>query len=196
MRRLLDILVSALALLALQPVFAVIALLVKVDSKGPVFFRQKRVGKAGKLFSIHKFRTMHILERGDEMQISPSNDRRVTKVGVLLRKYKLDELPQLLDVLRGSMSLVGPRPEVPRYVDLFPEQVRQVILSVRPGITDLASVAYRSEGDLLANSEDPEQTYINDILPKKIELSCWHIQHGTFLIDLRILLKTIFTMFR
>src|SRR5579864_1941072 len=160
-KRLFDLLTSLLALSILSPVLLLIAAAIKLDSRGPVLFRQQRVGLHGREFRIHKFRTMveDAARRGP--QLTSGNDPRITRVGAFLRRYKLDELPQLIDVVRGDMSIVGPRPEVPRYVALYPPDVRQIILSVRPGITDAASVTYRDESADLARAADAEQFYID-----------------------------------
>ena len=162
-KRVFDVAVSAAALVILSPVLALVAAAVKLDSPGPVIFRQVRVGRGGRLFRISKFRTMSVAPPGRAgPDITVEGDARVTRVGRLLRATKLDELPQLVDVLRGDMSLVGPRPELPAYVDRWPAQARATILSVRPGITDPASVAYRHESEQLASAPDPESYYLVD----------------------------------
>lgn len=195
-KRLLDIGVSGLALLLLSPLLIGIALWVRLDSPGPVFFRQTRVGLRGRHFRIHKFRTMRTDADRLGPQVTVGQDPRITRAGAFLRQYKLDELPQFLDVLVGSMSLVGPRPEVPRYMEAYPAEVRQKVLSVRPGITDWASIEFRSESDLLEGSDDPERTYIEQILPIKQGYYLKYVDQRSFLGDLRIVLATAFAMFR
>ncbi|CAB3898352.1 sugar transferase [Achromobacter sp. CF-sbj1-Ac2-l] len=190
MKRLFDLTCATIGLLVCAPVFALIALAVKLDSPGPVFFRQVRVGRNGRPFRIHKFRSMHIADKG-QREITVNNDPRVTRSGKLLRKWKLDELPQLIDVLRGAMSLVGPRPEVPRYVELYPSDMRSLILSVRPGITDLASIQFRDENTLLDQAGDPEAVYIHQILPEKLRLQAEYVRERSFFYDLRILWQTV-----
>jgi lipopolysaccharide/colanic/teichoic acid biosynthesis glycosyltransferase len=146
-----------------------VALWIKLDSPGPVFFRQERIGRFGVPFRIHKFRTMTHGAVG--AQITVGADARITRAGAWLRRTKLDELPQLIDVLRGAMSLVGPRPEVPRYVAMYPQGLRDKVLSVRPGITDVASLEYRDEGELLARAADPEREYVSVVMPAKLKLA-------------------------
>src|SRR5687767_10880336 len=161
-----DLFVSVLGLLVLWPLFVVVGGLIKLNSKGPVFFRQERIGKGLRKFVIYKFRTMIEDAPLKGMQLTTEKDSRITRVGQILRRTKIDEFPQLINVLRGDMSLVGPRPEVPRYVELFPEEYRE-ILRVRPGITDLASLKYRQESDILQVAADPERYYITHVLPDK-----------------------------
>lgn len=191
-----DVLASAAGLLILSPVLVAIAIWVKLDSAGPVFFRQERVGRFGKPFRIHKFRTMLQVQPAAGLQITVGADSRITRSGHFLRHYKLDELPQLIDVLVGSMSVVGPRPEVPRYVAMYPVDVKSVVLSVRPGITDLASIEYRSESDLLAKSNNPEQTYIQEIMPAKLAYCVKYVQQQSLLFDLGIILKTFLAILK
>ncbi|MBO4607465.1 MAG: sugar transferase [Prevotella sp.] len=178
MIRLVDILLSAIGLILISPLLLIIYILVRVTSRGPGFYSQKRVGKNGVPFRLLKFRTMRIgSDKGTLITIG-GRDSRITKVGYYLRKYKLDELPQLWNVLIGDMSLVGPRPEVERYVRLYtPEQ--RVVLSVKPGITDYASIAYSDENLILGMSEDPEKMYIEQIMPKKIEYNLQYINNQT-----------------
>jgi lipopolysaccharide/colanic/teichoic acid biosynthesis glycosyltransferase len=195
LKRLLDVAGAALGLLLLLPVFLVVALLIKLDSPGPVFFRQVRVGRHGKTFRIFKFRTMTHAQRTGDPQLTVAGDARITRVGAVLRRYKLDELPQLLDVLRGTMSLVGPRPEVPRYVDHYPDDHRERVLSVRPGITDLASLHYRDENTLLARAHDPEREYLDVILPAKLQYALDYVDNATVGHDLRVLGLTLRTVF-
>lgn len=189
-KRLFDIFASAAGLVLIAPLLALIALGIKLDSRGPVIFMQQRVGRNGRLFHIHKFRTMVEAAPTLGPAVTSNRDLRITRLGRVLRKYKLDELPQLLDVLRGAMSLVGPRPEVAEFVQLYPQQWRAEILSVRPGITDETSLRFRSESELLADSDDPREKYIAEILPKKIELNLQYIRTRTFWGDVRILLRT------
>ena len=185
-----DIVLSAAALCVLWPVLLLIALAIVVDDPGPVFYRQVRVGRGGKPFRIFKFRTMVVDADKKGLSITVGRDSRITRVGALLRKTKLDELAQLLNVLCGQMSFVGPRPEVPRYVELYTPYQRQVLL-VRPGITDYASIAYRNENDLLAGADDPEKMYIETIMPDKIELNMKYLREISPLADLRLILKTV-----
>ena len=183
-----DVLSSAIGLLLLAPLFLVIAVAIRMDSPGPVFFRQTRVGLHGRHFRIHKFRSMRVCEAG--LSVSTAVDPRITRVGRILRRAKLDELPQLIDVLRGTMSLVGPRPEVPQYVDLWPRQLRPSILSVRPGITDPATVLLRSEADILAASPDPERTYVEELLPLKATEYERYVRTRSFVGDTKIIVDT------
>jgi lipopolysaccharide/colanic/teichoic acid biosynthesis glycosyltransferase len=188
-KRAFDLLLSALGLLLLTPVLLLIALWVKLDSPGPVFFRQERVGRFGRPFFIHKFRTMRVDNAG--LQITVGVDPRITRAGRVLRAAKLDELPQLWDVLRGAMSLVGPRPEVPRYVALYPPQLREIVLSVRPGITDPASLSFRNESELLAAAADPEREYVEVVMPTKLRLAAAYVRRATLRSDLRVILATL-----
>ena len=190
-KRLFDILLSALGLLLLSPLLLAIALWVKLDSPGPALFRQQRIGRHGKPFAIHKFRTMRVDAPALGPQITIGADPRITRSGAILRRYKLDELPQLWDVLRGAMSLVGPRPEVARYVALYPDDLRQLVLSVRPGITDLASIEYRDEGAVLARSSDPERSYVEEVMPAKLALAAQYVRTQSLAGDLRLILRTI-----
>lgn len=194
LKRLFDIIFSLFGLIILLPIFLIIAIAIKIDSNGPVFFKQTRVGKNGKEFKILKFRTMIADAEKKGMQITVSGDNRITRVGRFLRKYKLDELPQLVNVLLGDMSFVGPRPEVPKYVALYNEYQKNV-LKVKPGITDLASIEYRNENDLLAQSNDPEKVYIEEIMPKKLELNLEYIRNFSVINDIKLILKTILVVF-
>ena len=189
-KRAMDIVLSAAALCVLWPVLLLIALAIVVDDPGPVFYRQVRVGRGGKPFRIFKFRTMVVDADTKGLSITVGRDSRITRVGALLRKTKLDELAQLLNVLCGQMSFVGPRPEVPRYVELYTPYQRQVLL-VRPGITDYASIAYRNENDLLAGADDPERMYIETIMPDKIELNMKYLREISPLTDVRLILRTV-----
>ncbi|MBK7721445.1 MAG: sugar transferase [Austwickia sp.] len=188
-KRLLDILIAAVGLVGSAPVQAAIAVAVKADTPGPVLFRQVRVGRYGRPFEILKFRTMAAGSSG--AAITPSGDRRVTRVGAVLRRTKLDELPQLWNVLVGQMSLVGPRPEVPQYVELWPARRREIILSVRPGITDPASIEFRDEGALLAAQPDPERYYREVLLPRKTQLYAEYVASATTRGDLAIIGRTL-----
>ncbi len=156
-----------------------------------MFFRHPRVGYLGKKFDVLKFRSMAANTDESGPQITVASDQRITRAGRFLRNFKLDELPQLVCVLKGDMSLVGPRPEVPKYVDLYPPDIRDVILSVRPGITDLASIEYRDENALLEDSDDPEHMYVNEILPAKLEYYVAYVRDRNFLLDLRIIFQTL-----
>jgi lipopolysaccharide/colanic/teichoic acid biosynthesis glycosyltransferase len=187
-KRAFDVTVAGVVLLLLWPVMVVIAVLIRATSPGPAFFRQERVGLHGELFRIHKFRTLRTGPAGT--MISPTGDPRVTRVGAVLRRTKLDELPQLLDVLAGTMSLVGPRPEVPAYAALWPAEYRDVILSVRPGITDPASVAFRDEPERLAAVADPEAYYVSVLLPEKARMYAEYVRGQSFLGDLMVLGRT------
>lgn len=190
-KRLFDWVLCSLGLLLLSPALLLIALAVKLDSPGPVFFRQERVGRFGQPFRIHKFRTMRHEPQGQGLQITVGVDARITRVGGVLRRTKLDELPQLLDVWLGDMSLVGPRPEVPRYVAHYPAELRDKILSVRPGITDIASIEYRDESSVLARAADPEQAYIREILPHKLALAARYVDQASVWSDIRLIVRTI-----
>lgn len=190
MKRLFDIIASALGLIVLSPLFLVLAVWIKVDSKGPVFYRQTRVGWHNKDFRIFKFRSMRVgSDRGSLVTIG-GRDPRITKSGYYIRKYKLDEFPQLINVLIGDMSLVGPRPEVRHYVDYWtPKQMR--VLDVRPGITDPASIKFRNENELMAQADDPEQYYINVIMQEKLRLYLEYVDNQSFLYDLRLIFATL-----
>jgi lipopolysaccharide/colanic/teichoic acid biosynthesis glycosyltransferase len=194
-KRALDLAASGLGLLVVSPILLVAAIAVRLDSAGPILFRQTRVGRDFRPFSIYKFRTMTVdaPERGG--QITAGADPRITSSGRWLRKSKLDELPQLLNVFLGDMSLVGPRPEVPKYVEMFRDQYAAV-LAVRPGLTDPASVKYRDESELLAASADPEQEYVERILPDKIAISRDYIQRATLAGDVAILFRTLLRIAR
>ena len=196
MKRLFDFFASSFGLILLAPIFVLTALWIKIDSRGPIFFRQERVGFQGVLFRIHKFRTMVLNAEKKGKQITVGADSRITTVGSFLRKYKLDELPQLIDVLAGDMSLVGPRPEVSKYIDCYSDDEKFDVLSVKPGITDNASIEFRDENELLANSKDPEATYISEVLPKKIALYRKYVRERSFFGDVAIIFKTIFLIIK
>jgi lipopolysaccharide/colanic/teichoic acid biosynthesis glycosyltransferase len=189
-KRLLDLTLAVPALIALSPGFAILALLVKLDSAGPVFFRQERIGRRGQPFRIWKFRSMHQGADRAGLLLTVGSDSRITRLGRWLRATKLDELPQLLNVVRGEMSFVGPRPEVPRYVEHYTAAQRRV-LELTPGITDLASITYRHEAELLAEVDDPEDVYVHHILPDKIRLNLEYSERATVLSDLRLILQTL-----
>lgn len=190
-KRLTDILVSALGLIVLSPLLAAIAVWVKLDSPGPVFFRGERIGRGGRPFRMFKFRSMRVTPPGTGLQITVSGDQRITRSGEVLRRYKIDELPQLIDVLLGRMSLVGPRPEVARYVAAYPPDARDVVLSIRPGITDPASIEYRNESEILGAAPDPEREYVTTILPRKIAVYRDYVANRSWLGDMRIILRTL-----
>ena len=190
MKRIFDVIFSGIFLILLLPLFIVISVFIIFDSKGGIFYRQQRVGKNDKDFWLLKFRTMRTGADKSGLLTVGSKDNRVTKVGYFLRKYKLDELPQLVNVLWGSMSIVGPRPEVRRFVNLYnTNQLR--VLTVKPGLTDLASIAYINENELLAQSNEPETLYIKEIMPDKLELNLKYIETRSFFIDLQIIIKTV-----
>ncbi len=191
LKRLFDIGFSALALLIVAPLLLLAALWIKLDSPGPVFFRQVRVGRQGREFRIYKFRTMRTDAERRGPQITVGVDARITSSGHFLRRYKLDELPQFLNVLLGDMSVVGPRPEVPRYVAMYPAGQRETVLRVRPGITDIASLEYKDENELLGRSDDPERTYVEQVMPAKLALCERYVLERSFLGDLRIIARTL-----
>ena len=190
-KRIFDLLFSALALVLLAPVFLLIALAIRWDSAGPVLFRQERVGRGGRVFRIRKFRTMVVDAPRQGPALTIGQDPRITRVGAWLRRTKLDELPQLLDVLGGDMSLVGPRPEVPRYVALYPSDLRERVLSVRPGITDPVSLKLADEASVLAASSDPERTYREELLPAKLREAVAYAEQASLWSDLRIIAATV-----
>jgi len=190
MKRAFDLTAAALGVVLLLPLLAAIALWVKLDSPGPVLFRQLRVGRGGQLFEILKFRTMAAAS-DPQRQLTVGRDPRITRAGQLLRKYKLDELPQLLNVVGGSMSLVGPRPEVPRYVACYPPALRDLVLSVQPGVTDLAAILYKDESSILGQAADPERAYIETILPTKLEYYARYVRERSFWGDVRIIFRTL-----
>ncbi len=189
-KRIFDIVCSGLGLIILSPFLLFVAIRIKMGSDGPVFFKQIRVGEKGKEFKILKFRTMVVDAEKLGRQITVGNDNRITKIGAFLRKYKIEELPQLINVFKGDMSLVGPRPEVPRYVNMYTEEQRKV-LDVKPGITDLASIRYRDENELLGQAENPDEFYINTIMPDKLALNVEYINKSNIFLDIYIILKTI-----
>ena len=185
---------AGLGLIVLAPFFLIIAILIKSNSKGPVFYKQDRVGKGGMLFKLFKFRTMKVgADRATAITVG-HRDSRITPMGYYLRKFKLDELPQLINVLKGEMSLVGPRPELEKFVKLYDEQQRKVI-TVKPGITDYASIQFRNENALLEGKSDPVDFYIREIMPVKLDLNLQYIANQSFLTDLKIIGQTIFLVF-
>jgi len=189
-KRVMDVVLAGCSLIAVSPLLALAALAVKLESPGPALFGHERVGRGGRRFTTWKLRTMVHGAAEGASEVTAGGDPRVTRVGRLLRALKLDELPQLWNVLRGEMSLVGPRPEVPRYVALFAEQYRELLM-VRPGITDPASIAFRHEAELVAGCADPEREYVDHILPEKLRLSSEYVSQASLGKDLRILLRTI-----
>lgn len=191
MKRLFDITASFFGILILSPLLIFIGLWVGLSSKGGVFYKQIRVGKNNKDFKLYKFRSMRVNSDKQGLLTVGSKDSRITKAGYFIRKYKIDELPQLINVLKGDMSFVGPRPEVRRYVDLYSEEQMKV-LSVRPGITDPASIKYRNENDLLSSESNPEQYYIQHIMPDKLKINIDYINTRTFIKDIKIIFQTIF----
>ena len=195
LKRIFDIFFSLLGLLLCIPVFALLSLLITFESRGGIFYRQIRVGKNGIDFSLLKFRTMFVGSDAKGLLTVGGRDSRITRIGYFLRKYKLDELPQLYNVLTGEMSLVGPRPEVRKYVDLYSKEQLHV-LSVQPGITDYASLEYINENEILGNSENPEKTYINEIMPKKLEMNLKYIREKNVFTDLKIIVKTMLKIIR
>jgi lipopolysaccharide/colanic/teichoic acid biosynthesis glycosyltransferase len=194
-KRAFDLVAASIGVLLLAPLFIVLALWIRLDSPGPVFYRQQRVGRGGMLFRIFKFRTM-VARPSDGRQLTVGRDPRVTRAGHFLRKSKLDELPQLLNVIQGSMSLVGPRPEVPRYVACYPPEVRALVLSVAPGITDWASILYKEESEILGRAADPEQAYVEKILPAKLEYYVRYVRERSLWVDLRIIVHTLVAIAR
>lgn len=194
-KRLFDIIFSSTGLIISFPFFLLFTFLIKLESLGPIFYRGKRVGRNGKEFRIFKFRSM--VDNADKLggPSTSGDDPRLTKVGNFLKKYQLDELPQLINVLKGEMSLVGPRPEVPIYVNIMSEEEKKIILSVVPGMTDLASLWNFHEGEILRGSHDPEKAYMENIRPEKIRLQLEYIKKHSFLLDLKIIFKTIFKIF-
>jgi lipopolysaccharide/colanic/teichoic acid biosynthesis glycosyltransferase len=194
-KRLFDVLAAGAGLVLLAPLLLLMALWIKLDSPGPVLFRQQRVGRHGVPFDIYKFRTM--ADRPDAgRQLTVGRDPRITRAGHFLRRSKLDELPQLLNVLEGTMSLVGPRPEVPRYVACYPPEARKAVLSVAPGITDLASILYKEESEILGRAADPERAYIETILPVKLAYYQRYVRERSFWLDLRIIFQTLAAIVR
>ena len=194
MKRLLDIIVASIALLILFPFMLIICLCIVLESKGGLFYKQKRVGKNKKLFNLYKFRSMKKNADKEGLLTVGGKDPRVTRVGYFLRKSKMDELPQLIIIIKGDMSIVGPRPEVPKYVALYDEN-QQRVLTVRPGLTDLASIKYIDENALLEKAENPEEFYIQKIMPDKLHLNLEYIDNKSFAKDFRIIFQTLIRLF-
>lgn len=193
-KRLFDVIASFIGIIILSPILILVSIAIKMDSKGDVFFKQVRVGKNGVKFNILKFRTMVVDAESLGKQITVGKDTRITKVGSALRKVKIDELPQLINVFKGDMSLVGPRPEVPKYVEMYNREQRRV-LNVRPGITDIASLRYKDENDILGKVENPEEYYINTIMPDKLNLNLEYIEKNNIIFDMFLIIKTIIKCF-
>ncbi len=194
LKRIFDIVFSLFGLIILIPIFILVSVFIILESRGGVFYRQLRIGQYQKGFRLLKFRTMHQrTAQGLSITIG-NNDARITKIGKVLRKYKLDELPQLWNVLLGEMSFVGPRPEVPRYVEMYNAEQLEV-LSVKPGITDYASIKYRNENELLAKAEYPEQFYIDEVMPAKLRLNMFYVKNQSFLLDIKLIVKTLVFIF-
>lgn len=195
MKRVFDIIASGLGLLILSPLFLVVAIWVKLDSTGPVFYKQVRVGRNNKDFYLYKFRSMRVGSDKKGLITVGGRDPRVTRSGYYIRKYKLDEFPQLINVFKGDMSLVGPRPEVRKYVDLYtPEQMH--VLEVRPGVTDLASIRYRNENELLAKASDPEQYYRDIVMQDKLRINLEYVRNHSFFGDIALIFKTILSIIK
>jgi lipopolysaccharide/colanic/teichoic acid biosynthesis glycosyltransferase len=193
-KRIFDVVCASIGLALLVPLFAIIAVLIKLDSRGPIFFVQERVGKNRRIFRIFKFRTMVV--RAENMgQITVGKDTRITRLGHVLRHFRIDELPQLLNVVLGDMSLVGPRPEVPRYVACYPPEAYATVLSVLPGITDWASIRFKDENAMLSGASDPERRYVEEILPIKLAYHERYVRERSFVMDLQIILATLSAIF-
>lgn len=194
-KRLFDIIFSFFGLFLTSPLLLLVGLMIKLNSQGPVFFRGTRIGKLDKPFKMFKFRTMVV--NADKLggPSTAADDPRLTKIGKILKKFQLDEIPQLINVLKGEMSLVGPRPEVPFYVNMMSEEEKKIILSAKPGMTDFASLWNFHEGDILKGSPDPEKTYMEKIRPEKIRLQIEYVKNRSFLLDLKIIFKTILKIF-
>ncbi len=193
LKRTFDILASGLGLILVSPIFIVLAIWIRIDSQGPVFYRQVRVGRGNKDFRLFKFRSMRVGADKQGLITIGGRDPRVTRSGYFIRKYKLDELPQLINVFLGDMSLVGPRPEVRKYVDMYTEEQLHV-LDVRPGITDAASIAYRNENELLEQAENPDQYYIDVIMPDKLRINLEYVNHHSFWGDIRLIFRTFWAI--
>ena len=194
LKRSFDIFFSFFGLIILSPLFLLIFVMVKTDSKGPVIYKQTRVGKNGKDFAVLKFRSMKQDSDSKGLLTVGGKDPRITKTGYFIRKYKLDELPQLINVLKGDMSFVGPRPEVRKYVLLY-DEVQKKVLDVNPGITDVASIKYRNENEMLEGSDDPESFYIKEIMPVKLKMNLEYINDRSFFKDIKVILNTLKTVF-
>jgi lipopolysaccharide/colanic/teichoic acid biosynthesis glycosyltransferase len=195
-KHLFDFVSSFAGVVLLSPLFVVIAVWIRIDSTGPAFYRQVRVGRYGRPFRILKFRTMYADAEARGSKITVRGDPRITRAGHFLRKFKIDELPQLFNVIEGEMSLVGPRPEVSRYVEIYPEEIRRQVLSVRPGLTDFASILYKDESTMLAGASDPDAAYVNVILPEKLKHNVRYVSERTLWIDIKIILQTVIGIIR
>jgi lipopolysaccharide/colanic/teichoic acid biosynthesis glycosyltransferase len=193
MKRFFDFNIAFLGLLLLSPFIIAIGVLIKFSDKGPVFFKHKRVGKDGKIFRLYKFRSMRFKKSAENGGFEPGNISQITSVGKILRRTKIDELPQLINVLRGDLTLVGPRPEVRKWTKVYPEKWA-VVLSVKPGITDYASIKYRNEEEILASSNNPENTYFKEILPQKLDLNIEYVNQHSILKDLNIIFQTLYVI--
>ncbi|MBW8350286.1 sugar transferase [Bacillus sp. IITD106] len=189
-KRSMDFLLSLVGIIIISPILIIICILIKFDSKGPILFKQIRVGKHEKPFEIFKFRTMVVDAEKKGKQITVGKDQRITRIGHFLRKFKLDELPQLFNVLKGDMSLVGPRPEVPKYTAFYNQEQKR-IFEIRPGITDYASIKYRNENEVLAKAKDPEKTYIEEVMVDKLKLNLKYLQKQSVITDIKLILLTI-----
>ena len=195
MKRVFDVLFSFIGIIILLPVYIIISLLIIIDSKGGILYKQERTGKGDEIFKVFKFRTMRPDSFSKGALTVGSRDPRITKVGYYLRKYKLDELPQLFNVLFGDMSFVGPRPEVKKYTDLY-NQAQKKVLTVRPGITDYASIKFRNENDLLSVSDNPEQLYIDKIMPEKLDINLKYINDNSLFKDIKIIFDTFYVIIK
>jgi len=190
-KRLIDLLLAALGLIVLAPLLLAAMAWVRVDSPGPVLFRQERVGRGGRTFRIHKLRTMFVDAASRGPAVTELDDRRITRAGRTLRRYRIDELPQLIDVIAGHMSLVGPRPELPRFVAQYPPDLRERVLAMRPGITDPAALEFADEAELMAGSADPERTYVEVILPRKLRRQAEYALRASWASDLAVIVRTL-----
>lgn len=190
MKRIFDFIISLIGIVILFPIFLLIILLIAFTMPGPILFRQQRIGQSGRVFLLNKFRTMRVLKAASKGSFEPGNSTRITPLGRILRKTKLDELPQLFNVLKGDMSIVGPRPEVKQWTEIYPEKWK-IVHSVKPGITDNASIEFRNEEEILSASNDPVKTYQEVILPRKLDLYIDYVHNRSFLGDIKIILKTI-----
>lgn len=195
MKRVFDVLFSFVGIIILLPIYIIISLLIIIDSKGGILYKQERTGKGDKIFKVFKFRTMRPDSFSKGALTVGSRDPRITNVGYYLRKYKLDELPQLFNVLFGDMSFVGPRPEVKKYTDLY-NRTQKKVLTVRPGITDYASIKFRNENDLLSVSDNPEQLYIDEIMPEKLDLNLKYINDNSLFKDIKIIFDTFYVIIK
>jgi lipopolysaccharide/colanic/teichoic acid biosynthesis glycosyltransferase len=196
LKRIFDFVCSLIGIIILSPILLLIGAWIKFDSSGPIFFIQNRVGQLGKNIGVFKFRTMVTDAESKGLKITVGNDPRITTSGSFLRKYKLDELAQLINVLNGTMSLVGPRPEVQEFIDFYPDDIRKKVLSVRPGITDFASIEFKNENQILAESADPSKTYIEEILPIKQKYYLKYVEEQNIFLDVQLIFKTIIAIIR